>query len=483
MNNQKEIAELIKKKLFFYCSPSTQTKFSKGEIHFTVDKTFIYEPFFGDFGPFKLSLLVKFYRLLRDKIDKAKHNKKKYFFYSNSNKKTRSNSAVLICSFLMVYCSMSAKEAYSKISHFKTFFPFRDASPLVSSYDLTVLDVLEGLEKGIQNNWVNFETFDIQWYEKHEQVVNGDLNWIIPDKILAFCSPTPDLKNGSGSDSGSGSGSDSENKKTKEKKSKKKNKVNNENEKKNKRKSDNESDSRSEKENENEKERDNEDEKKKKKEEIWSWFRSETDTDSDSDSDETVSESDSAKDNVEDLDDFGYGWSVSKYAEYFDNYNVTCVIRLNQPIYNKKPFLKKGMSHYDLHFTDGSVPTEKLLDKFLKIAENQKEADKKRKRVMAIHCKAGLGRTGVMIGSHLIKNYNFTAKQAIAWMRLCRPGSVIGSQQHYLTKIEKKYNKKTKETQDQNRLLLKPKKSPQPRKVKRNQNKEQIPKIKEKKNL
>jgi cell division cycle 14 len=34
----------------------------------------------------------------------------------------------------------------------------------------------------------------------------------------------------------------------------------------------------------------------------------------------------------------------------------------------------------------------------------------------------------------LIKNCGFTASEAIAWIRLCRPGSVIGPQQHFLVK-------------------------------------------------
>jgi cell division cycle 14 len=34
----------------------------------------------------------------------------------------------------------------------------------------------------------------------------------------------------------------------------------------------------------------------------------------------------------------------------------------------------------------------------------------------------------------LIKNFGFTASEAIAWIRLCRPGSVIGPQQHFLVK-------------------------------------------------
>lgn len=32
-----------------------------------------------------------------------------------------------------------------------------------------------------------------------------------------------------------------------------------------------------------------------------------------------------------------------------------------------------------------------------------------------------------------MKHYKFTAKEAIAWIRICRPGSVIGPQQHWLT--------------------------------------------------
>lgn len=32
----------------------------------------------------------------------------------------------------------------------------------------------------------------------------------------------------------------------------------------------------------------------------------------------------------------------------------------------------------------------------------------------------------------MIKNFNFTAPEAIGWIRLCRPGSIIGPQQHFL---------------------------------------------------
>ncbi|KAJ8963967.1 hypothetical protein NQ314_005226 [Rhamnusium bicolor] len=92
-------------------------------------------------------------------------------------------------------------------------------------------------------------------------------------------------------------------------------------------------------------------------------------------------------------------------------------------------FTQVGIQHFDLIFPDGTTPPKDILLKFLSIAEMAPAA-------IAVHCKAGLGRTGSLIGSYLIKHYRMTAKEAISWMRICRPGSVIGQQQIWLEKIE-----------------------------------------------
>jgi cell division cycle 14 len=39
-------------------------------------------------------------------------------------------------------------------------------------------------------NWYNPSSFKVQEYEFYEKVDNGDMNWIIPNKFIAFSSPS-----------------------------------------------------------------------------------------------------------------------------------------------------------------------------------------------------------------------------------------------------------------------------------------------------
>jgi cell division cycle 14 len=68
--------------------------------------------------------------------------------------------------------------------------PFKDAGEEPTNYECTVLDCLKGLEKAIKLGWYNFSKFDYKEYEYNHKLDNGDMNWIIPKKILALSSPT-----------------------------------------------------------------------------------------------------------------------------------------------------------------------------------------------------------------------------------------------------------------------------------------------------
>ena len=104
------------------------------------------------------------------------------------------------------------------------------------------------------------------------------------------------------------------------------------------------------------------------------------------------------------------------------------VVRLNNKTYDEQKFIKAGIQHRDIMFKDGSCPDEAIIQKFLDACESTPG-------VIGVHCKAGLGRTGSLIGMYVMKHYRMPPTEFIAWSRLCRPGCVIGPQQQYLCKM------------------------------------------------
>lgn len=114
--------------------------------------------------------------------------------------------------------------------------------------------------------------------------------------------------------------------------------------------------------------------------------------------------------------------------DYFERQGVKLVVRLNNPLYDAQVFSDRGIKHQELYFDDGTNPTDDIVRKFIDMADEVIENG----GVVAVHCKAGLGRTGTLIGAYLIWKYGFTASEAIAFMRIVRPGSVVGPQQQYM---------------------------------------------------
>lgn len=97
-------------------------------------------------------------------------------------------------------------------------------------------------------------------------------------------------------------------------------------------------------------------------------------------------------------EDGGYGNTPEMYLPIFKRQGVTHVIRLNDTHYNTSPFVYDGIKVTDLYFQDGSVPPESIVTRFLDICKSERGA-------IAIHCKAGLGRTGTLIGLYAMKEF------------------------------------------------------------------------------
>jgi cell division cycle 14 len=122
-------------------------------------------------------------------------------------------------------------------------------------------------------------------------------------------------------------------------------------------------------------------------------------------------------------------FSPAHYISIFQELGVKTVVRLNEPEYDGGDFAAQGIRHHDLYFDDCTAPPARVVRRFLDIVDAAEG-------LVAVHCKAGLGRTGTLIALYLMRRRGFTARAAMGWLRITQagmlPGSVIGEQHLFL---------------------------------------------------
>jgi len=315
--------EIVPGRLFWARVPKTPQ--STDALHcFSIDSELVYEPFHEDFGPLNLAMVSAYCHKVSGLLSDPALAGARVVHCCTGFEKKQANAAFLACAYMVVVEQRTAEEAYRPFASVGlNFMPFRDALTGRCTFGLTILDCLEGLEKGIELGWFDWRTFDAQAYESMGEVSNGDANWIIPGKFLAFAGP-------------SATG----------------------------------------------------------------------------------------------------GWvgglrvcAPEDLAPTFHDANIKLVVRLNNSLYDRYRFVECGIEHAELYFADGSCPTREIYSRFLQIAEREPGP-------IAVHCKAGLGRTCTLIGLYAMKHYRFPARAFIGWSRICRPGSVLGIQQQFLVDMQ-----------------------------------------------
>ncbi|KAJ1494829.1 protein-tyrosine phosphatase-like protein, partial [Baffinella frigidus] len=114
------------------------------------------------------------------------------------------------------------------------------------------------------------------------------------------------------------------------------------------------------------------------------------------------------------------------YLDRFQELGVSDVVRLNDASkYDRQVFVEAGMRHHEMEFGDCTTPPPKIALQFLGACAGASG-------VVAVHCLAGLGRTGTLMALWIMGKYGWSARETISWLRIVRPGSVIGPQQHFL---------------------------------------------------
>lgn len=126
-------------------------------------------------------------KLLRDK----NYESNRVFHYCSSEDPAKMvNGAFLMGCFMVIILKMSAEDAHKRFKSYVPLFKhYRDASKGDCLYNLTLLQCLQGMEYAIKFGWYQFKTFNVKEYEQYERVENGDLNFIIPNKFVAFMGP------------------------------------------------------------------------------------------------------------------------------------------------------------------------------------------------------------------------------------------------------------------------------------------------------
>lgn len=317
------VVEIMPSRLYWLARRSVPKDTATSHF-FSIDGILRYDAFSADFGPLNLALTFRYCKMVEAKLNNPSLAGKRIIHCCLQDPRLRANAACLMCLFQVIIQRKTPEEAYRPFFGIDPpFFPFRDAINGPCSFQLTIVDCLEGMTKALELGWFDMDTFDLSSYESLGNPYKADATWVIPDKFVAFAGPY-----------------------------------------------------------------------------------------------------------AAPMDEHGCPcFTPEDCVPLFRSSGIGHVVRLNNKQYDRRRFTDHGIRHSDLYFPDGSCPPWDIISKFLNVAESESGP-------IAVHCKAGLGRTCTLIGLYAMKHFRFPARAFIGWTRICRPGSILGPQQQFLVSMQ-----------------------------------------------
>ena len=122
-------------------------------------------------------------------------------------------------------------------------------------------------------------------------------------------------------------------------------------------------------------------------------------------------------------------FSPSYMVEIFRDVGVSTVVSADAPAYDPREFTARGVGHCELCYGDGAAPSLEAVAGFFRAVDGAAGG-------VAVHSVGGHGRNGTLAALYLMRRHGFGARAAIAWVRICRPGSVLAEQHAFLCRLE-----------------------------------------------
>jgi protein-tyrosine phosphatase len=126
------------------------------------------------------------------------------------------------------------------------------------------------------------------------------------------------------------------------------------------------------------------------------------------------------------------------HVDFLIKKNVKIVVSLTYGTEVANLLRETNIQHIHLPIPDFGVPDKRTIEEFISISKTAKE----KKHPILIHCFAGCGRTGVMLGIYLMTLYNYKYEKALKRIRSVRECAIESKNQHeFLKKINSSQKK------------------------------------------